>query len=85
VLTRDDAIDLLDGVTCAPITRTIRDIPTEVVVGVPEGLASPSAISCDNIVTLPKGRLDAEPVGSIDLAARVALDAAIRYALDIRF
>jgi mRNA interferase MazF len=33
ILTRDSVLDYLHEVTVAPITGTIRDIPSEVVVG----------------------------------------------------
>lgn len=85
VLTRDAAVDVLTGLTCAPITRTIRGIRSEVAVGAPEGLPAPSVISCDNLLTVPVDVLDARPVGRLDLDARVRLDRALRYALDIRY
>ena len=83
VLTRDAAASVLTAVVCAPITRTIRGIRSEVEVGVDEGLPEPCAINCDNIVTVPITRLDADPVGQIDPIKRAQLDQALRYALDI--
>lgn len=83
VLTRDAAIGVLTSVTCAPITRTIRDIPSEVQVGPEHGLPEPCVISCDNVITIPQGELDEEPVGHLDEIARARLDAALRYSLDI--
>jgi mRNA interferase MazF len=47
VLTRDAAIAVLQTVTCAPITRTIRGIRSEVEVGRQQGLTETSVISCD--------------------------------------
>ena len=85
ILTRDAAIDVLLAVTCAPITRTIRGIRSEVPVGTEEGLPEPSVVSCDNLVTVPKTDLDADPVGQLDLQKRVELDRALRYALDIQY
>jgi mRNA interferase MazF len=84
VLTRNAAIEVLTAITCAPITRTIRHIRSEVEVGPAEGLPEVSVISCDNLITIPVGSLDDEPVGHLDLEARIALDAALRYALDIQ-
>lgn len=84
VLTRDAAIDVLTAITCAPITRTVRGIRSEVEVGPGEGLPEPSVISCDNLVTVPKNVMD-EPVGRLDLSARARLDRALRYALDIQY
>ena len=83
VLTRDAAIDVLTSVTCAPITRTIRGIRSEVAVGPEQGLPEPCAISCDNVITVPLVDLDDEPVGDLDEITRARLDQALRYALDI--
>ena len=85
VLTRDAAIEVLSAVTCAPITRTIRGIRSEVSVGADEGLPDVSVITCDNLVTLPKAMLAEEPVGRLDLERRAELDRALRYALDIQY
>lgn len=85
VLTRDVAIGVLISVTCAPITRTVRGIRSEVEVGPEHGLPEVSAISCDNLLTLPQAVLDPVPVGRLDAVKRVQLDRALRYALDIRY
>ncbi len=83
VLTRDAAIDVLTSVTCAPITRTIRGIRSEVAIGPERGLPEACVISCDNVITVPIDALDDRPVGHLDEIARAALDRALRYALDI--
>jgi len=83
VLTRDAAIDVLASVTCAPITRTIRGIRSEVELGSEHGIPEPSVINCDNVITLPIGALDDEPTGHLDEVSRATLDQALRYALDI--
>ena len=85
VLTRDAAIQVLSAVTCAPITRTVRGIRSEVEVGAEEGLPEVSVITCDNIVTLPVGLLASSPVGHLSLGKRAELDHALRYALDIQY
>lgn len=83
ILTRDAAISVLSSVTCAPITRTVRGIRTEVEVGPEQGLPERCVISCDNIITVPLDDLDDEPVGHLDEATRAALDISLRFALDI--
>jgi len=85
VLTRDAAIPVLNTVTCAPITRTIRGIPSEVEVGIEHGLPEAAVITCDNVITIATSDLDPEPVGHLDLGARARLDRALRYSLDIIF
>lgn len=85
VLTRDAAIAVLTAINCAPITRTVRGIRSEVEVGAAQGLSDQSVITCDNLITIPITLLDSEPVGHLDLAARIRLDQALRYALDIQY
>lgn len=83
VLTRDAAIAVLSAVTCAPITRTIRGIRSEVEVGPQHGLPEACVVTCDNVITVPIDALDEEPVGRLDGTSRASLDQALRYALDI--
>ena len=85
VLTRDAAIDVLTSVTCAPITRTIRGIPSEVELGTEHGLPEACVVSCDNVITIPQEDLDDNPVGHLDEITRAQLDAALRYSLDIAY
>ncbi len=83
VLTRDAAISVLTAVTCAPITRTIRGIRSEVEIGPEEGLPETCVISCDNVLTVPLNDLDERAVGHLDEIKRSELDRALRFALDI--
>lgn len=85
MVTRVAAVRVLTAVTCAPITRTVRGIRSEVEVGKAEGLPEASVINCDSLVTIPKDLLDAEPVGRLELRGRIGLDQALRYALDIQY
>ena len=57
VLTRQQVIGLLRTVMVAPVTSTIRGAPSEVVVGVGEGLKFDSAINLDHVQTVRKERL----------------------------
>ena len=85
VLTRDAAIVVLRTVTCAPVTRTIRGIRSEVAVGPRQGLPETSVINCDNVLTVPQDVLDPAPAGRLDEVKRAELDRALRYALDIQY
>ena len=60
ILTRSSAISFLTGITIAPITSTVRDIPTEVFL-TPEddGVLAPCAVNLDNVQTVPKHKLGA--------------------------
>ena len=57
VLTRPEVIELLHTVMVAPITSAIRGAPSEVIVGVDEGLKKDSAINLDHVQTVDKSRL----------------------------
>ena len=57
VLTRQEVIGHLNSVTVAPITTTVRGIPSEVVIGPESGLKDVSAINLDNLATVPKDGL----------------------------
>ncbi len=74
VITRHAAIRALTAVTCAPITRTIRGIKSEVELGPEHGLAERCVISCDNVITVPIADIDTDPVGRLDEIARAELD-----------
>lgn len=49
VVTRSDAIPVLTWIIVAPVTRTVRDIPTEVPLGEAEGLPVACVASVDNL------------------------------------
>ena len=57
ILSRDDAIEVLSTVMVAPVTSTIRDLPSQVVIGATEGLDHDSAISLDHIQCVDRARL----------------------------
>jgi mRNA interferase MazF len=57
ILTRDSAMGVLNSVTIAPITSTIRSIPTEVVLTETDGLPSTCAANFDNLQTVPKSNI----------------------------
>ena len=48
---------VLNSVTVAPITSTIRNIPTEVVLTEEDGLPATCAANFDNLQTVPKGNI----------------------------
>lgn len=57
VLTRQEVIGLLHTVMVAPVTSTIHGAPSEVIVGVNEGLKRDSAVNLDHVQTVEKSRL----------------------------
>jgi mRNA interferase MazF len=57
ILTRERFIPRLHAVLVAPVTSTVRGIPTEVVLGADEGLNKVCAANFDNVFTLRRDRL----------------------------
>jgi mRNA interferase MazF len=57
VLSRPSLIRLLHTVTVAAITSTLRGAPTEVELGVPEGLKDASCVNLCNLFTVGQGEL----------------------------
>ncbi len=59
ILTRNSVLEYLGEVTVAPITSTIRDIPSEVLLTLQDGMNSDCAINCDHIQTVSKSNIGA--------------------------
>ncbi len=57
VLTRDSAIGYLSTVTVAPITSTVRGVPSEVVLSEEDGMKGMCAVNLHNAVTISQQRL----------------------------
>jgi len=57
VLTRESAISVLNSVTVAPITSTIRSIPTELLLTELDGVPHTCAANFDNLQTVPKNNI----------------------------
>lgn len=57
VLSRPEAIEALDTVIVAPITSTIRGLPSEVVFGADDGLKGPCAANLDHVQTVRQSDL----------------------------
>jgi mRNA interferase MazF len=59
LLTRDAILEYLGEVTVAPITSTIRDIPSEVRLFKEDGMLQDCAINCDHLQTVSKNQMGA--------------------------
>jgi mRNA interferase MazF len=57
ILTRSAIIEYLDEVTIAPLTTTIRNIPSEVLLGRGDGMVRDCAVNFDHIQTVSKSKL----------------------------
>ena len=64
VVTRSEAVPVLTGIVVAPVTRTVREIPTEIPLGEAEGLPVACAASFDNLQRIQRSAL-AERVGDL--------------------
>jgi mRNA interferase MazF len=67
VLSRQEVIPLLHTVMVAPVTSTRRGAPSEVAVGVDQGLKHESAVNLDHVQTVERARL-VSFVGTISTA-----------------
>ena len=57
VLTCDKLIDHLSTVTVAPITSTIRSVPSEVVLDIDDGMKHRCAVNLHNTITVRQARM----------------------------
>ena len=82
VLTRDAVLEYLGEVTIAPITTTVRDIPSEVFLSTLDGMPRDCAINCDHLQTVSKGKIGALII-SLPRTKMTEVARAIRFALNI--
>jgi mRNA interferase MazF len=80
ILTRQELIPYLHTVTVAPITRTIRGVSSEVLLGREEGLKETSAINLHHLVTIPQSSLQTF-IGSLSPAKMEEIREAMLFAL----
>lgn len=82
ILTRDAVLDNIGGIVVALVTRTVRQLPTEVVLGRRQGLPVPCVANLDNILTVPRQRLK-RLMGACDVSKLEELNLAIKAALEV--
>ena len=83
LLSRDAAYSVRTSVTVTVITRTIRNIPVEVLLGQEDGMPIECVVNLDNILTMPKSRLT-ERITTLSAEKMTAVVKAIVFALDLR-
>ncbi len=81
VLTRDSTIAYLSTVSVAPITSTIRGVPSEVVLGEDDGMKAPCAVNLHNMITLSQDRLG-KRVARLSSDRMTEICAALRFSLE---
>ena len=81
IMTRSAAIPVLHNLLAAPITRTVRNLPTELRLGPDDGMPADCAASFDNLRVVPKAYLvdrqcvlDAVRMAQACVAVRAAVD-----------
>ena len=57
VLTRSTALPYLSRATIAPITSTIRGVPSEVLLGPEDGMKQPCVVNLHNVMTVNQQNL----------------------------
>ena len=80
VLTRDSSIAYLSTVTVAPITFTIRGVPSEVILNEEDGMKAPCAVNLHNAVTVSQQRLGRR-VAQLSPTRMQEICAALRFSL----
>jgi mRNA interferase MazF len=84
VLTRDSAVGYLSTVTVAPITSTIRGVPSEVVLSEEDGMKASCAVSLHHAVTVSQERLG-KRVARLSTPRMNEICAALRFSLGCDF
>jgi len=82
ILTRDSILQYLGEVTVAPITTTVREIPSEVRLSADDGMHHDCAINCDHIQTVSKGKIG-PLITHLSPAHMSAVARAIAFALNL--
>ena len=82
ILSRASALEYLGEVTIAPVTSTIRDIPSEVILTENDGMPHECAINFDHIQTVSKGKIGAY-ITSLSQTRLAQTKTAILFALGL--
>ena len=82
LLSRDEAYQVRELITIAPVTTRVRRLPAEVPLGKEDGMPRACVINLDTITTISKDTL-VERIAPLSAAKLQALDAALRFALGL--
>jgi mRNA interferase MazF len=82
LLSRESAYQVRTSVTVAAITRTVRDIPVEVVLDEADGLPAKCVVNLDNILTIPKAILS-QRITVLSDTTMALVAKGITFALDL--
>ena len=76
VVSRNEVIPVLNNIIVAPVTSTVRTIPTCIPVGTDEGINHDSVATFDNLAAVPKSVLTRK-LGQLGIAGRQQICAAL--------
>ena len=82
VLTRNAALEFLSEVTVAPVTSTIRDIPTEVILTRDDGMPRTCVANLDHVQTVARAKVGAL-IATLTADRMAQVGDALRFALDV--
>jgi mRNA interferase MazF len=81
ILTRESVLHSIDAIVVALVARTVRQLPTEVVLGRRQGLPVRCVANLDNVLTVPRQRLkrlmgagDADKIAELNQAIKATFD-----------
>ena len=80
ILTRNSILEYMNEVTVAPITSTVRDIPSEVFLSKEDGMHNDCAINCDHIQTISKSKIGSV-ITSLSNEKLIEVHKAVSFAL----
>ena len=82
ILTRDSVIEYLDEVTIAPVTTTVRHIPSEIFLSKVDGMPRNCAVNCDHLQTVSKNKIGSV-IAKLNYEKMLEVGKSIQFALDI--
>ncbi|MDM8526951.1 type II toxin-antitoxin system PemK/MazF family toxin [Anaerolineales bacterium HSG24] len=82
ILTRNATIGLLNTVTVAPITTTIRDIPSQVFLSQQDGMLTECTVSADNLQTVAQSKIG-QIITRLSSERMIEVKQAINFALGL--
>lgn len=82
ILKRNSVLEYLGEVTIAPVTSTIRDIPSEVPLSLKDGMHTDCAVNCDHLQTVSKANIGAL-ITTLSQGKLGEIRDAIRFALNL--
>ena len=80
ILTRESALAFLGEATVAPITSTVREMPSEVVLTPADGVARNCAVNLDHVQTVPQARIG-QLIATLSPDRMSEVGSALRFAL----